>query len=87
VRGREAGREASDRLEALASAIAASTDAAVDTVVLFGRPATALRRHAVECGYELIVASSPVVGRGAARELATRSRVPVFGGLGARDER
>ncbi len=58
VRGRDTQREAQERLDTLASELAAATSAPVATVILFGEPATALQHFAVENGYELIVAGS-----------------------------
>ena len=62
-RGREAQREAQDRLDTIAGDLATSITAPVATVILCGDPAHALQRFAVEQGYELIVTSSGVGGR------------------------
>ena len=55
VRGRDAQREVSARLEAHAADLAACTTAPVDSVVLYGNPTSVLQSFAADHGYELIV--------------------------------
>jgi nucleotide-binding universal stress UspA family protein len=85
VRGRETQREARERLDALASDVAALTTAPVATVILFGEPGTALQHFAVENEFELIVAGSRAANRSLAGSPVSghpRRTVPVLVGPG-----
>ena len=90
VRGHVEERAARARLDAAAARAATATGAPVDTVLLYGNPAEALTRFAVDHGYELIVAGS--MGHGPARalhgsvtrQLAACSPVPVLLGPATR---
>lgn len=58
VRGRDAHREAQQRLDAVARDVATRTSAPVATVVLLGEPATTLVNYAIDNNYGIIVAGS-----------------------------
>lgn len=86
ARGRDAQRDAQQRLDTVAGRVAASVTAPVATVILCGEPAHALQHFAVEQGYELIVTGSRAAARThlgdqrLARKLEARRCVPVLVG-------
>ena len=85
VRGRDTQRQAQERLDALARHAETRTDAPVGTIILFGEPATALQRYAVENSYEIIVVGSGAAGSHVPSRRFARSHqcVPVLIGPSA----
>lgn len=86
VRGRDTVADAERRLDELKTAVAPHVLVPIDTLVLYGEPASAIERFAVDHGYELIVAGACGTGRtsgprgAVAAALAAHAPVPVLVG-------
>lgn len=89
VRGQNAQREERQRLDALARTVGLQASAPADSIVLFGEVSRAPQHFAGQHGYELIVAGCHMAGRmhlgtWPARDLVTRTSIPVLIGPGSR---